>query len=441
MSRALPRTLFVEHLMNILIIGNGGREHALAWKAAQSPLADKVYVAPGNAGTALEANLENVAIAATDIPALVAFAQSHDIGLTIVGPEAPLVIGVVDAFQAAGLKIFGPSQAAAQLEGSKAFTKDFLARHNIPSAEYQNFTEVEPALAYVRSKGAPIVIKADGLAAGKGVIVAMTLREAEDAVQDMLAGNAFGDAGHRIVVEEFLDGEEASFIVMVDGENVVPMATSQDHKRVGDGDTGPNTGGMGAYSPAPVVTDEIHQRAMDQVIWPTVRGMAAEGNTYVGFLYAGLMISADGQPKVIEFNCRFGDPETQPIMLRLRSDLVELCLAGAEGKLHEKTSEWDERPALGVVLAAGGYPGDYRNGEIIQGLPQQESADGKVFHAGTRMQGNEVVTSGGRVLCVTALGATVAEAQQRAYQLAEGIEWPGSFCRKDIGYRAIARGK
>ena len=427
--------------MNILIIGNGGREHALAWKAAQSPLADKVYVAPGNAGTALEANLENVAIAATDIPALVAFAQSHDIGLTIVGPEAPLVIGVVDAFQAADLKIFGPSQAAAQLEGSKAFTKDFLARHRIPTAEYENFTEVEPALAYVRRKGAPIVIKADGLAAGKGVIVAMTLQEAEEAVRDMLAGNAFGDAGHRIVVEEFLDGEEASFIVMVDGENVVPMATSQDHKRVGDGDTGPNTGGMGAYSPAPVVTDEIHRRAMDQVIWPTVRGMAAEGNTYVGFLYAGLMIAADGQPKVIEFNCRFGDPETQPIMLRLRSDLVELCLAGAEGRLNEKSSDWDERPALGVVLAAGGYPGDYRNGEVIQGLPQQESADGKVFHAGTRLQGDDVVTSGGRVLCVTALGDTVAQAQQRAYQLAEGIEWPGSFCRKDIGYRAIARGK
>ncbi|MGP2760116.1 phosphoribosylamine--glycine ligase [Serratia marcescens] len=427
--------------MNILIIGNGGREHALAWKAAQSPLADKVYVAPGNAGTALEANLENVAIAATDIPALVAFAQSHDIGLTIVGPEAPLVIGVVDAFQAAGLKIFGPSQAAAQLEGSKAFTKDFLARHRIPTAEYENFTEVEPALAYVRRKGAPIVIKADGLAAGKGVIVAMTLQEAEEAVRDMLAGNAFGDAGHRIVVEEFLDGEEASFIVMVDGENVVPMATSQDHKRVGDGDTGPNTGGMGAYSPAPVVTDEIHRRAMDQVIWPTVRGMAAEGNTYVGFLYAGLMIAADGQLKVIEFNCRFGDPETQPIMLRLRSDLVELCLAGAEGRLNEKSSDWDERPALGVVLAAGGYPGDYRNGEVIQGLPQQESADGKVFHAGTRLQGDDVVTSGGRVLCVTALGDTVAQAQQRAYQLAEGIQWPGSFCRKDIGYRAIARGK
>ncbi|BEN42339.1 phosphoribosylamine--glycine ligase [Klebsiella oxytoca] len=427
--------------MNILIIGNGGREHALAWKAAQSPLADKVYVAPGNAGTALEANLENVAIAATDIPALVAFAQSHDIGLTIVGPEAPLVIGVVDAFQAAGLKIFGPTQAAAQLEGSKAFTKDFLARHRIPTAEYENFTEVEPALAYVRRKGAPIVIKADGLAAGKGVIVAMTLQEAEEAVRDMLAGNAFGDAGHRIVVEEFLDGEEASFIVMVDGENVVPMATSQDHKRVGDGDTGPNTGGMGAYSPAPVVTDEIHRRAMDQVIWPTVRGMAAEGNTYVGFLYAGLMIAADGQPKVIEFNCRFGDPETQPIMLRLRSDLVELCLAGAEGRLNEKSSDWDERPALGVVLAAGGYPGDYRNGEVIQGLPQRESADGKVFHAGTRLQGNDVVTSGGRVLCVTALGDTVAQAQQRAYQLAEGIQWPGSFCRKDIGYRAIVRGK
>lgn len=425
--------------MNILIIGNGGREHALAWKAAQSPLADKVFVAPGNAGTALESNLTNVGIAPTDIPALIAFAKDNAIGLTIVGPEAPLVIGVVDAFQAAGLKIFGPSQAAAQLEGSKAFTKDFLARHAIPSAGYQNFTEVEPALAYVRSQGAPIVIKADGLAAGKGVIVAMTLQEAEDAIQDMLAGNAFGNAGHRIVIEEFLDGEEASFIVMVDGENVVPMATSQDHKRVGDGDTGPNTGGMGAYSPAPVVTDEIHQRVMDQVIWPTVRGMAAEGNTYVGFLYAGLMISADGQPKVIEFNCRFGDPETQPIMLRLRSDLVELCLAGAEGKLGEKTSEWDERPALGVVLAAGGYPADYRQGDVIHGLPQQEDANGKVFHAGTRMQGNDVVTNGGRVLCVTALGATVAQAQQLAYQLAEGIQWQDSFCRKDIGYRAIAR--
>lgn len=428
--------------MNILIIGNGGREHALGWKAAQSPLADKIYVAPGNAGTALESGLENVDIAATDIAGLLAFAQSHDIGLTIVGPEAPLVIGVVDAFQAAGLTIFGPTQAAAQLEGSKAFTKDFLARHNIPTAFYQNFTEVEPAIAYVRKIGAPIVIKADGLAAGKGVIVAMTQEEAETAVHDMLAGNAFGDAGHRIVVEEFLDGEEASFIVMVDGENVLPMATSQDHKRVGDGDTGPNTGGMGAYSPAPVVTDEVHQRVMEQVIWPTVRGMAAEGNVYTGFLYAGLMISADGQPKVIEFNCRFGDPETQPIMLRMRSDLVELCLAGAQGKLNEKTSDWDERPSLGVVLAAGGYPADYRQGDVIHGLPQQEVADGKVFHAGTKLDNhNNVVTSGGRVLCVTALGATVAQAQQHAYKLAENIQWEGAFCRKDIGYRAIAREK
>ncbi|MBN3175912.1 phosphoribosylamine--glycine ligase [Pectobacterium brasiliense] len=425
--------------MNILVIGNGGREHALAWKASQSPLAKRVYVAPGNAGTALEPALTNVDIAATDIPALVAFAQENHIDLTIVGPETPLVIGVVDAFQSAGLKIFGPTQGAAQLEGSKAFTKDFLARHNIPSAEYQNFTEVEPALAYVRSKGAPIVIKADGLAAGKGVIVAMTLQEAENAIQDMLAGNAFGDAGHRIVVEEFLDGEEASFIVMVDGKNVLPMATSQDHKRVGDNDTGPNTGGMGAYSPAPVVTDEIHQRVMDQVIWPTVNGMAAEGNTYVGFLYAGLMISADGQPKVIEFNCRFGDPETQPIMLRLRSDLVELCLAACDGTLDQKDSVWDERPSLGVVLAAGGYPADYNTGDVISGLPQQDAEDGKVFHAGTKLNGINVVTNGGRVLCVTALGNTVAEAQQRAYEIAAGIQWQGVFCRKDIGYRAIER--
>ncbi|QHP78692.1 phosphoribosylamine--glycine ligase [Pectobacterium odoriferum] len=425
--------------MNILVIGNGGREHALAWKASQSLLAKHVYVAPGNAGTALEPTLTNVDIAATDIPALVAFAQANHIALTIVGPETPLVIGVVDAFQSAGLKIFGPTQGAAQLEGSKAFTKDFLARHNIPTAEYQNFTEVEPALAYVRSKGAPIVIKADGLAAGKGVIVAMTLQEAENAIQDMLAGNAFGDAGHRIVVEEFLDGEEASFIVMVDGKNVLPMATSQDHKRVGDKDTGPNTGGMGAYSPAPVVTDEIHQRVMDQVIWPTVNGMAAEGNTYVGFLYAGLMISADGQPKVIEFNCRFGDPETQPIMLRLRSDLVELCLAACDGTLDQKDSVWDERPSLGVVLAAGGYPADYNTGDVISGLPQQDAEDGKVFHAGTKLNGIDVVTNGGRVLCVTALGNTVAEAQQRAYEIAAVIQWQGVFCRKDIGYRAIER--
>ncbi|WP_336709763.1 MULTISPECIES: phosphoribosylamine--glycine ligase [unclassified Cedecea] len=426
--------------MKVLVIGNGGREHALAWKAAQSPLVRTVFVAPGNAGTALEPALQNVAISATDIPALLSFAQNENIDLTIVGPEAPLVIGVVDAFRAAGLKIFGPTEGAAQLEGSKAFTKDFLARHNIPTAEYQNFTEVEPALAYLREKGAPIVIKADGLAAGKGVIVAMTLEEAEAAVNDMLAGNAFGDAGHRIVIEEFLDGEEASFIVMVDGEHVLPMATSQDHKRVGDGDTGPNTGGMGAYSPAPVVTDEVHQRTMERVIWPTVRGMAAEGNTYTGFLYAGLMIDKQGNPKVIEFNCRFGDPETQPIMLRMQSDLVELCLAACDGKLDEKDSKWDERPALGIVLAAGGYPADYRNGDVIHGLPLEEVADGKVFHAGTKLsEDDRVLTNGGRVLCVTALGETVAKAQQRALELKKDIRWEGSFSRSDIGYRAIAR--
>ena len=425
--------------MKILVIGNGGREHALAWKAVQSPLAETVFVAPGNAGTALEPALQNVAISATDVPALLEFARREKIDLTIVGPEAPLVIGIVDAFREAGLAIFGPTQAAAQLEGSKAFTKDFLARHQIPSAEYQNFTEVEPALAYLREKGAPIVIKADGLAAGKGVIVAMTLEEAEAAVEDMLAGNAFGNAGHRIVIEEFLTGEEASFIVMVDGENVLPMATSQDHKRVGDGDTGPNTGGMGAYSPAPVVTDEIHQRVMDQVIWPTVRGMAAEGNVYTGFLYAGLMIDDEGQPKVIEFNCRFGDPETQPIMLRMQSDLVELCLAGCEGTLDQQDSQWDPRPALGIVLAAGGYPGDYQTGLQIHGLPLEQPDDRKVFHAGTKMQGDVVVTNGGRVLCVTALGDDVADAQQRARELVKDISWTGSFSRSDIGWRAIDR--
>ena len=426
--------------MKVLVIGNGGREHALAWKAAQSPQVETVFVAPGNAGTALEPALQNVAIGVTDIPALLSFAQTENIDLTIVGPEAPLVIGVVDAFRAAGLKIFGPTEGAAQLEGSKAFTKDFLARHNIPTAEYQNFTDVEPALAYLREKGAPIVIKADGLAAGKGVIVAMTLEEAEAAVQDMLAGNAFGDAGHRIVIEEFLDGEEASFIVMVDGEHVLPMATSQDHKRVGNGDTGPNTGGMGAYSPAPVVTDEVHQRTMDRVIWPTVKGMAAEGNTYTGFLYAGLMIDKQGNPKVIEFNCRFGDPETQPIMLRMKSDLVDLCLAACEGKLDEKTSEWDERASLGVVIAAGGYPGNYNTGDEIHGLPLEEIDGAKVFHAGTKLaEDDRVLTNGGRVLCATALGHTVAEAQKRAYALMADIQWNGSFSRQDIGYRAIAR--
>lgn len=424
--------------MNILIIGNGGREHALAWKAAQSPLAANVYVAPGNAGTAQEPNLTNVDISATDIDGLVAFARANNIGLTIVGPEAPLVLGVVDAFNAAGLTIFGPTKGAAQLEGSKAFTKDFLARHHIPTADYQNFTEVEPALAYLDKTGAPVVIKADGLAAGKGVIVAMTLKEAQDAVHDMLAGNAFGDAGHRIVIEEFLTGEEASFIVMVDGKNVVPMATSQDHKRVGDNDTGPNTGGMGAYSPAPVVTDTVHQRVMEKVIYPTVEGMAAEGHTYQGFLYAGLMIDEHGEPKVIEFNCRFGDPETQPIMMRLQSDLVELCLAGAQGKLTGKTSLWDPRPALGVVMAAGGYPGDYRKGDVISGLDVQE-ADCKVFQAGTALKEGAVVTDGGRVLCVTALGEDIAQAQKQAYAALKHIHWDDAFCRSDIGYRAIDR--
>ena len=427
--------------MKVLVIGNGGREHALAWKAAQSPLVTKVFVAPGNAGTALEANLENINIKATDIAGLLNFAQEQQIDLTIVGPEAPLVIGIVDSFQKAGLKIFGPSKAAAQLEGSKAFTKDFLARHNIPTAEYQNFTEIEPAIAYIRQKGAPIVIKADGLAAGKGVIVAMTLKEAEDAVYDMLAGNAFGDAGHRVVIEEFLDGEEASFIVMVDGEHVEPMATSQDHKRVGDGDTGLNTGGMGAYSPAPVVTDDVFTKVMEQIIYPTVNGMEQEGNVYVGFLYAGLMIDKQGNPKVIEFNCRFGDPETQPIMMRMQSDLVELCLAAVEGKLNTIKSKWDPRPALGVVLAAGGYPGDYNTKDVILGLPAEIDQDCKVFHAGTSLENGQVYTNGGRVLCVTALGNTVSEAQQYAYEQLKNIYWHGCYYRHDIGYRAIEREK
>ncbi|ANG64035.1 phosphoribosylamine--glycine ligase [Marinobacterium aestuarii] len=424
--------------MKVLIIGSGGREHALAWSVARDAGVEKVFVAPGNAATANEAKLENVAIDVLDQDALVAFAHQNAIDLTIVGPEAPLVAGVVDRFRAEGLAIFGPSAAAAQLEGSKAFTKDFLARHQIPSGDYQNFTEIEPALAYVREKGAPIVVKADGLAAGKGVIVAMTLEEAENAIRDMLAGNAFGDAGSRVVIEEFLDGEEASFIVMVDGENVLAMATSQDHKRVGNGDTGPNTGGMGAYSPAPVVTPEIHQRAMDEVIMPTVRGMAAEGNEYTGFLYAGLMIMADGTPKVIEYNCRFGDPETQPIMLRLKSSLADLCMAAIERRLDQVSIDWDPRPAVGVVMAAGGYPGDYRKGDVIS-EPAQTPEGSKVFHAGTALRDGQVVTAGGRVLCVTALGDSVTEAQQRAYALLQQVSWEGAYYRTDIAYRAIAR--
>ncbi|NLY58247.1 MAG: phosphoribosylamine--glycine ligase [Gammaproteobacteria bacterium] len=424
--------------MNVLIIGSGGREHALAWKVAQDERVEKVFVAPGNAGTAIEAKCENVAIDVLELDKLADFAAANA-ALTIVGPEAPLVAGVVDLFRERGLQCYGPTAGAAQLEGSKAFTKDFLARHQIPTAGYANFTELEPALAYLREKGAPIVVKADGLAAGKGVIVAMTLAEAEDAVRDMLSGNAFGDAGSRVVIEDFLDGEEASFIVMVDGENVLAMATSQDHKRVGDADTGPNTGGMGAYSPAPVVTDEIHQRVMDEVIWPTVRGMAAEGNVYTGFLYAGLMIDKSGAPKVIEFNCRFGDPETQPILLRLQSSLVELIEAALAGQLDQAQAQWDPRPSLGVVLAAGGYPGDYRKGDVIQGLDQAVSPDGKVFHAGTTLRDGQVVTQGGRVLCATALGDSVQAAQQGAYALAGAINWDGCFYRSDIGYRAIQR--
>jgi phosphoribosylamine--glycine ligase len=427
--------------MNILVIGSGGREHALAWKAAQSPEADRVFVAPGNAGTAREPGLENVDIDVMDLDGLANFAAANHVGLTIVGPEAPLVAGIVDKFEDRGLRVFGPSAGAAQLEGSKAFTKDFLARHKIPTAGYGNFTDVDEALAYVRQQGAPIVVKADGLAAGKGVIVAMTLEEGEDAIRDMLAGNAFGDAGSRVVIEEFLEGEEASFIVMVDGEHVLAMATSQDHKRVGDGDTGPNTGGMGAYSPAPVVTPDIHQRIMDEVIYPTVRGMAAEGHPYKGFLYAGLMIDNSGAPKVIEFNCRFGDPETQPIMLRMKSDLVALCGAAIDGELDQCPSEWDDRASVGIVLAAGGYPGSYNKGDVISGLPETDTDGEKIFHAGTRLKGDQVVTNGGRVLCATALGETVTEAQKRAYELASRVQWKGAFYRKDIAYRAIAREK
>ncbi len=425
--------------MNVLVIGSGGREHALAWKAAQSPQVETVYVAPGNAGTASEPGLENIAIDVMDFEQLAKFAQDNAVGLTIVGPEAPLVEGIVDFFQARNLACFGPSAAAAQLEGSKAFTKDFLQRHNIPTAAYANFTELEPALAYLRERGAPIVVKADGLAAGKGVIVAETLAQAEAAVTDMLAGNAFGDAGCQVVIEEFLTGEEASFIVIADGEHVLPMATSQDHKRIGEGDSGPNTGGMGAYSPAPVVDDAVFARIMEQVILPSVAGMAAEGNAYTGFLYAGLMIDEQGQPHVIEFNCRFGDPETQPIMLRLQSDLVALCQQALSRDLSTATVDWDERAAIGVVLAAGGYPGSYDKGMPIQGLDTDFGEAVKVFHAGTTLDADNVVTSGGRVLCVTALGADIVQAQQRCYAAAEHIRWDGVTLRRDIGWRAIAR--
>ena len=426
--------------MNVLVIGSGGREHALAWKASQSPDVETVYVAPGNAGTANEPDIENVSLSIAEFASLADFAEANAVGLTIVGPEQPLVDGIVDYFQSRGLAIFGPSKGAAQLEGSKAFTKDFLQRHRIPTAAYGNFTDVDAALEYLYQVGAPIVIKADGLAAGKGVIVAMTMTEAEHTVRDMLAGNSFGEAGHRVVIEEFLDGEEASFIVMVDGKNVLSMATSQDHKRAHDGDLGPNTGGMGAYSPAPVVNEAIYQRIMDEVINPTVAGMAVEGNDYTGFLYAGLMIMPDGSPKVIEYNCRFGDPETQPILLRLKSDLVAHCNAALAGLLHQETAEWDPRPSIGVVLAAGGYPGKYRGGDVISGLSGvKSSAEAKVFHAGTALSEGNIVTSGGRVLCATAMGASVSDAQQRAYSLASKIHWDDVYLRRDIGWRAIER--
>ncbi len=425
--------------MNVLVIGSGGREHALAWKASQSADVEAVYVAPGNAGTEREAGLENVAIDTMDFTALADFAEKNGVGLTIVGPEIPLVEGLVDYFQARNLRCFGPDKGAARLEGSKAFTKDFLARHNIPSGAYATFTELEPALAYLREQGAPIVVKADGLAAGKGVIVAETLAQAEEAVTDMLSGNAFGEAGCRVVIEEFLAGEEASFIVMVDGVHVLPMATSQDHKRIGEGDTGPNTGGMGAYSPAPVVDATVHQRIMEQVILPTVAGMAAEGNDYTGFLYAGLMIDTEGQPRVIEYNCRCGDPETQPIMMRLQSDLVALCSSALDGTLDQADVQWDPRCAIGVVLAAGGYPGDYARGSPIQGLDTVDGDAIKVFHAGTALSGQDIVTNGGRVLCVTALGDDIAAAQRACYAAADNISWDGMTLRRDIGWRAVAR--
>jgi phosphoribosylamine--glycine ligase len=425
--------------MKVLIIGSGGREHALAWKCAQSGAVSEVLVAPGNAGTALEDKVRNVPVASGDIEALAELAARESVDLTIVGPEAPLVAGITDRFAALGLPCFGPSAAAAQLEGSKAFTKDFLARHGIPTADYRNFSDLEAALAYIREQGAPIVIKADGLAAGKGVIVATTIEEAEQAATDMLSGNKFGDAGARIVVEEFLDGEEASFIVITDGSNVLPMATSQDHKARDEGDTGPNTGGMGAYSPAPVVTAAIERRIMDEVIRPTLDGMRSDGNNYVGFLYAGLMIMADGTPKVIEFNCRFGDPETQPIMARLKSDLAALCKATLDGDLGSQSAAWDPRAAIGVVMAAGGYPGSYEKGKPISGLDSVRGGDQLVFHAGTAQSDDAIVTSGGRVLCVVGLGDSVGAAARTAYDAVTKIRWDDVYFRTDIGHRAITR--
>jgi phosphoribosylamine--glycine ligase len=426
--------------VNVLIVGGGGREHALAWKCAASPRVTEVLVAPGNAGTALEPGVRNVAVGADDIDGLLDLARREGIDLTIVGPEVPLVAGIVDRFRSDGLRCFGPTADAARLEGSKAYTKDFLARHRIPTAAYENFSELAPALEYIRDRGAPLVVKADGLAAGKGVVVAHDVAEAETAARDMLEEGAFGAAGGRIVVEEFLAGEEASFIVITDGRHIVPLATSQDHKARDDGDEGPNTGGMGAYSPAPIVTPAVHERIMREVIEPTVAGLAADGVAYLGFLYAGLMIDEHGAPKVLEFNCRFGDPETQPVMARLDSDLVDLCEAAMDGALGEITVEWDTRASLGVVMAAGGYPGRYRKGDPIEGLPEAAALEGvKVFHAGTRLEDGRVVTDGGRVLCVVGLGDDVTAARDLAYSAVERIRWDGAYYRRDIGHRALSR--
>ena len=425
--------------MKILVIGSGGREHALAWRIAQSPQASQVFVAPGNAGTAREPGLTNLPISATDIEGLLAAVREHGVELTVVGPEAPLVAGLVDRFRAEGLRVFGPTAAAAQLEGSKAFAKEFLARHQIPTAHYAVHTDLDAAVAYVESQGVPIVIKADGLAAGKGVVIPQTMDEARETLRDMLSGNAFGAAGSRVVVEQFLEGEEASFIVMSDGNFALPMATSQDHKRVGDGDTGPNTGGMGAYSPAPVVTPEVHERVMREIINPTLQGMRDDGVPFTGFLYAGLMIDADGAPRVIEFNVRFGDPETQPIMMRLQSDFVALIQAAIDGQLSLAQADWDPRCALGVVMASRPYPESPITGEVITGLDTSQSADAKVFHAGTAMANDQVVTAGGRVLCAVGLGDTIADAQATAYAAVANVSWPSEFHRSDIGWRAVAR--
>lgn len=426
--------------MKILLIGSGGREHALAWKLAQSPKVEKVVVAPGNAGTALEPKVENIAIDAEDIEGLLVYAKNNDVDLTVVGPEAPLVKGIVDLFSAEGLKCFGPSKGAAQLEGSKVFSKDFFARHDIPTAAYGNFTDIDEAIAYIKQQGAPIVVKADGLAAGKGVILAETEDEAITAVKDMLAGNSFGDAGHRVVIEEFLTGEEASIIVIADGKNYLSMATSQDHKARDNGDLGPNTGGMGAYSPTPVVTPEISQRIMRDVIEPTIKGMAEEGYPFTGFLYAGVMIDEQGNSKVLEYNVRLGDPETQPIMMRLQSDLVGVIEAALDGRLNEETMDWDDRSSLGVVMAAGGYPEGYDKGAVITGIPV-ETLTSKVFHAGTALESEAIITIGGRVLCVVSLGDNVTQAQKSAYELVHKIKWENTYFRNDIGYRAIAREK